>query len=618
MIKSFNKFIYGGIMKKSLFTLLAALCLFSARVMAKNCVENNSLNCTQLGYTEPSCPYGGVACPFDTTKWHCAKWSCEDGRYVDAPNPQKECMEVSYKGLSCYACSNENSCPAYTEDDLVQYIGNTECPTVRVMNDIDISSHTFTMGEGQVLKSDVNKSFTLNIKLAADLEDNSAIFTTANNSMIENLSINTQADKRFGSIMTISGTSTLQDISISVDGKDDDNYPDSGLSAINLSAGSNLKLLGNVKLDMKNLIRYQIAAVNNANNANITTDSLAITQKDNNSQIIYGLFGQVTSGGNISVDQIGNSSVTRLWGVGGINKNIQTSDEKAKIIITQTDNVFSIQMSSLLAPVLTGVYGATAEYPQIKVYQDFNSGGSDRSISSYSMGIFLRSSSSVNEIEVSQNSNTLNSMYLYGIYSNQLESDMLTVTQSNNINNYPYGVIWTYGFSDFNAKIKDALVMQNSNSQTAKGGSSYMYGIYSHDSANIEKAAVIQASNDVSGLGNLWIYGIAGGNYEDVEISQTSITSKSQTGTTTDPRLYAVYTDTTAGDLYIKNTANITQEQFSKASEHQCIAYTKPNGALNAGLHINTATVTRTCGTVECNPDPVYITSLQDNYTPCK
>ena len=94
-------------MKKSLFTLLAALCLFSARVMAKNCVENNSLNCTQLGYTESSCPYGGVACPFDTTKWHCAKWSCEDGRYTDTADPDKDCIEVTYKGLTCYDCAEK-------------------------------------------------------------------------------------------------------------------------------------------------------------------------------------------------------------------------------------------------------------------------------------------------------------------------------------------------------------------------------------------------------------------------------------------------------------------------------------------------------------------------------
>lgn len=103
---------YGGIMTRLLLTLSVVSCLFSTMAMAKKCVENNSANCAGLGYTKSSCPYGGVACPFDASKWHCAEWSCEDGRYTDTQTTNN-CVQVSYKGLTCYDCQkNTESCPS--------------------------------------------------------------------------------------------------------------------------------------------------------------------------------------------------------------------------------------------------------------------------------------------------------------------------------------------------------------------------------------------------------------------------------------------------------------------------------------------------------------------------
>lgn len=90
-------------MKKILFVTLLLFVFSSVSVSAKTCVENNIQNCEQLGYTEKSCPYGGIACPFDATKWYCAKWTCADGRYSSSETSES-CIKVTYKGLTCYDC----------------------------------------------------------------------------------------------------------------------------------------------------------------------------------------------------------------------------------------------------------------------------------------------------------------------------------------------------------------------------------------------------------------------------------------------------------------------------------------------------------------------------------
>lgn len=90
-------------MKKIFFAVFIFTILPILPATAKNCVENNTKNCEQLGYTKSSCPYGGIACPFDTTKWYCAKWTCADGRYSSSKTSDS-CIKVTYKGLTCYDC----------------------------------------------------------------------------------------------------------------------------------------------------------------------------------------------------------------------------------------------------------------------------------------------------------------------------------------------------------------------------------------------------------------------------------------------------------------------------------------------------------------------------------
>ena len=95
------------------FTILAGTFL-STNLMADNlCVEDNVLKCKELGYTESSCPNGGLACQYDTSLWYCAKWTCADGRLYSAENKVETrcttCVETSYKNLNCYECK-ENTC----------------------------------------------------------------------------------------------------------------------------------------------------------------------------------------------------------------------------------------------------------------------------------------------------------------------------------------------------------------------------------------------------------------------------------------------------------------------------------------------------------------------------
>lgn len=89
-----------------MWLIVGLFLLISNSVNAALCVEDNILKCAELGYTESSCPYGGIACQYDTSLWYCAKWSCKDGRYFTADDKPEgyECIEVSYKNLTCYDC----------------------------------------------------------------------------------------------------------------------------------------------------------------------------------------------------------------------------------------------------------------------------------------------------------------------------------------------------------------------------------------------------------------------------------------------------------------------------------------------------------------------------------
>lgn len=99
----------------------------STGAYAATCVEENS--CENLGYTQSSCPNGGIACPYDTSKWHCAEWSCADGRYSASIISSQDCVEVSYKGMTCYDCQEKTICAAgsYATAELCKTATGKDC-----------------------------------------------------------------------------------------------------------------------------------------------------------------------------------------------------------------------------------------------------------------------------------------------------------------------------------------------------------------------------------------------------------------------------------------------------------------------------------------------------------
>ena len=99
----------------------------TADAYAATCVEENS--CENLGYTKSSCPNGGIACPYDTSKWHCAEWSCADGRYSASIISSQDCVEVSYKGMTCYDCQEKTICAAgsYATAELCKTATGKDC-----------------------------------------------------------------------------------------------------------------------------------------------------------------------------------------------------------------------------------------------------------------------------------------------------------------------------------------------------------------------------------------------------------------------------------------------------------------------------------------------------------
>lgn len=101
----------------------------AANANAALCVEDNTTKCKQLGYTETSCEYGGVACLYDKTLWYCAKWSCADGRYSSSQLANHDCEEVSYKNLTCYSCQAKIVCAdnTYETKELCEANTNKTC-----------------------------------------------------------------------------------------------------------------------------------------------------------------------------------------------------------------------------------------------------------------------------------------------------------------------------------------------------------------------------------------------------------------------------------------------------------------------------------------------------------
>lgn len=77
-------------------------------VNSQFCVQDNIDKCAELGYTQTSCPAGGVACPFDKTKFNCIAFSCADLGLLDSIPADMTCVQVGPNnpdiGIGCFKC----------------------------------------------------------------------------------------------------------------------------------------------------------------------------------------------------------------------------------------------------------------------------------------------------------------------------------------------------------------------------------------------------------------------------------------------------------------------------------------------------------------------------------
>ncbi len=101
--------------------------LLAAPAYAQICTQSNTgtEGCNALGYTQTKndCidsegkSIGGIACPFDSSKWICSPWKCSDGRYSDSPTKEGyTCYKTIFKKITCYDCIKDCVAPEIDYD----------------------------------------------------------------------------------------------------------------------------------------------------------------------------------------------------------------------------------------------------------------------------------------------------------------------------------------------------------------------------------------------------------------------------------------------------------------------------------------------------------------------
>lgn len=103
-------------MRKLNLFFIFSLILFPALAQAKTCIDDNRTKCAELGFTKGpgGCgSFSAVACPYDPTKWYCAEYTCEDGRYTSTNDTTywSTCKTVWYKNKNCWDCQCADTRP---------------------------------------------------------------------------------------------------------------------------------------------------------------------------------------------------------------------------------------------------------------------------------------------------------------------------------------------------------------------------------------------------------------------------------------------------------------------------------------------------------------------------
>ena len=460
----------------------SALLFLPINALAALCVENNTLKCDDLGYTETSCKYGGVACPFDVSRWYCAEWTCEDGRYFSSPQDGMECVDVVYKDLNCFDCAQTDLCSAYDEKSLNQTLDCADCSVITVLNDITITDKLPDLKEGQTLKAAGGQTYTITVNPSGDIQSTDpeitiegqsvklselvggdmglgVILTTAEGSKIENIHFEAAATHNMDAVVLTLGDTTFNNLSVVIDGKNEESERALTAGVLSMNPNGHLSFKGDTYIEMKDLKGRQMTggifdlmamfspkmvATVTADNIDIrqenisgengrliglvlgnldVSDNVTITQ-NNNSVDIVGVNGiTVTIGGDVEITQNGNSGEQSYGMRGG---RIVMTKADTKIIINQSNNAAkygaSYGLSSSVKALTDGV--------EIIINQD--------NISASSRGVYTMSKDNISIENAALTINQTASATVYGIDASSIRfiGDLpVTITQNNNSTN---------------------------------------------------------------------------------------------------------------------------------------------------------------------------------------
>ena len=470
------------------FLIFSTVLSFPAAALAAVCVENNTMKCDALGYTESSCKYGGIACPFDTSRWSCTQWTCEDGRYKSKAGINDNCLEVEYKDMTCYDCVatvEEDICSAYDEQTLVEALQCDDCPVITVLNDITITDKLPDLKEGQTLKAADGQTYTITVNPSGDIQTSDPefeisqggqtmkvklsqllgtelgiILTTAAGSRIDNIHFDVAATHNVDAVIVPLGDTTFNNLSIVIDGKDEESEQMVSAGVLLFNPGGKIAFEGDTYIEMKNIKgRQMVAGVfdiipSPEMAATVTTDNIDIIQENigggnlvglvlnllnvtgdvtmvqsnNKDGVIEGFqINNATIEGNIEITQNNNDSGNgELRGIwqGGITM----TKANAKILINQSNN----QSEFMSSKGLMSSVKALADGVEIVINQDSNSN---------STGIMSNDTVTIENAALTINQTA--SATVYGIDASSISfiGDLpVTINQNNNSKGRIYGI----------------------------------------------------------------------------------------------------------------------------------------------------------------------------------
>ena len=378
-----------------LYLTYSALLFLPINALAALCVENNTLKCDDLGYTETSCKYGGVACPFDVSRWYCAEWTCEDGRYFSSPQDGMECVDVVYKDLNCFDCAQTDLCSAYDEKSLNQTLDCADCSVITVLNDITITDKLPDLKEGQTLKAAGGQTYTITVNPSGDIQSTDpeitiegqsvklselvggdmglgVILTTADGSKIENIHFEAAATHNMDAVVLTLGDTTFNNLSVVIDGENEENERVLTAGVLSINPSGHLSFKGDTYIEMKDLKGRQMTggifdfmAILNIPDTSyfttVTADNIDIRQENISGEdggLIGLVLGNLDVSDNVTITQNNNNSEQLS---GAQIQNI-IGKENSSLTVNQTNGDFSGEATGLDLPFKT-----TTHYQNIAI-----------------------------------------------------------------------------------------------------------------------------------------------------------------------------------------------------------------------------------------------------------